>query len=299
MENHMSATNLKRARRVILLLAVVTMGAILYSVFQPMVALNRRDSDIRVARMKSIRTRLETQRRDMPQILHILERTQSEESHLMLDAVADCITTERIGRRGDGGKWLCNPTELKRPCLVYGVGVGDDISFDREMASRFGCEVHLFDPTPSVVKRFGDLKQGQRLGEGSICFHPWGLGPVSGDPAKARELNIEGSACEVKTLDEIATALGHTKIDVLKIDIEGGELTVLPDMLKRSLFAKLQIAQLLVEFHAFEKGDFPKIANLVVELEAAGLLLHRKELNPYDASQCAEYAFARQDFLLD
>ncbi len=47
-------------------------------------------------------------------------------------------------------------------CLVYGLGMGEEISFDEEFARKYGCEVHAYDlgPHPKVERRH----QGGRRG---------------------------------------------------------------------------------------------------------------------------------------
>jgi len=58
----------------------------------------------------------------------------------------------KTGMIGDGAYDLCieeqfwplkNSKDYK--CLMYSFGVGNDFSFDDEMAKK-GCEVHSFDP---------------------------------------------------------------------------------------------------------------------------------------------------------
>lgn len=49
----------------------------------------------------------------------------------------------------------------------------------------------------------------------------------------------------VKSFSDIVNQLQHTKIDILKMDIEGTEYEVLPGILKSGI----EIGQILVEFH--------------------------------------------------
>ena len=52
-------------------------------------------------------------------------------------------------------------------------------------------------------------------------------------------------SCPVKRFSTLLGELGHSTVDVLKMDIEGGEMDALPDILA----GKHDIGQLLVEFH--------------------------------------------------
>ena len=64
-----------------------------------------------------------------------------------------CDARERVGRVGDGGKWLCSLTRLRQDaqsehgCVVYSYGVRDDVTFELELIRRTGCTVHAFDPS--------------------------------------------------------------------------------------------------------------------------------------------------------
>ena len=57
--------------------------------------------------------------------------------------------------------------------------------------------------------------------------------------------NQNGTEVQLKTLADICRELGHTHIDVLKMDIEGSEYPVMEDILA----SDISIAQILVETH--------------------------------------------------
>ncbi|TKW51081.1 hypothetical protein CTA1_2050 [Colletotrichum tanaceti] len=57
---------------------------------------------------------------------------------------------ERIGRMGDGGKWVCGMSRYEdypkdRECVIYSFGVCDESSFEQEMLSRTKCAVWAYD----------------------------------------------------------------------------------------------------------------------------------------------------------
>ncbi len=60
-----------------------------------------------------------------------------------------CSTLSRVGKFGDGGKWMCDLQWLPEPCVVYAYGVWGDVSWDRDLRKQTGCEMHLFDASPS------------------------------------------------------------------------------------------------------------------------------------------------------
>lgn len=57
---------------------------------------------------------------------------------------------ERIGRMGDGGKWVCGMSRYEvlsrtQKCVVYSFGVRDESSFENELLSRTNCEIWAYD----------------------------------------------------------------------------------------------------------------------------------------------------------
>jgi FkbM family methyltransferase len=145
------------------------------------------------------------------------------------------------------------PELMSSEAVVYSVGLGEDISFDLGMIERFGCSVHGFDPTP---RSLAWLEQ-QALPRG-FRVHPFGLADFDGvarfappaNPAYVSHSVLPGHGGDrvelpVKRLGTVMKELGHERLDVLKIDIEGAEYAVLDDLLASGLLPK----QLLVEFH--------------------------------------------------
>lgn len=69
------------------------------------------------------------------------------------EVVARCPLEARVGRLGDGGKWLCNPKRLlnKPSCVIYSFGSNGDTSFEDAIHAMLpSCQVHVFDPTPGL-----------------------------------------------------------------------------------------------------------------------------------------------------
>ena len=71
----------------------------------------------------------------------------------------NCNFEERLGRAGDGGKWICNPETIrnglrnKDGCLVYSVGSNGDTSFETAIHEQLSkeCEIHTFDPDDWIM----------------------------------------------------------------------------------------------------------------------------------------------------
>jgi hypothetical protein len=71
----------------------------------------------------------------------------------MFDVVADCPVKHRIGGYGDGGKWLCHSKELYN-CITYSFGSDGNIRYETDMMQTYGCESHIFDPTPGTLSSY-------------------------------------------------------------------------------------------------------------------------------------------------
>lgn len=177
-----------------------------------------------------------------------------------------CPLEERIQLRnplsqkdnGDGGKWVCDVGMLgkTRPCLVYSFGSNGDYSFELGLAKRTSgkCEIHVFDPfnteEAGATSREINSTKDKLAGE-NIRVHNFGI--ASHDYTTPPLTKWKGLTAEFKSLQSIATSLNHAgrPIDVLKIDIDGGEYGLLDnstfwDTLDRS---GIKIGQLLLEVH--------------------------------------------------
>jgi FkbM family methyltransferase len=154
----------------------------------------------------------------------------------------------------DGAQWCIRPEGLHASSIVYSCGVGEDVSFDLELIREYGASVHAFDPTPRSIQwvearelpaEFVLHKFGIADRNGTIKFLP----PLNPNHVSYSivERETQGAAIEVPVhrLRTIMDMLKHTKIDLLKMDIEGAEYGVIQDLLQ----CGIAIDQLLVEFH--------------------------------------------------
>jgi FkbM family methyltransferase len=148
--------------------------------------------------------------------------------------------------------WVICPVYLNPNGVVYSLGVGQQIQFDLELIERFKVDVFAFDPTPQSV----DWIKKQNL-PSQFHFIEYGIvdydGLASFQHLKGIQFGIGGSAAQndekvelqVYRLKTIMKKFNHTKIDLLKINIEGGEYALIADLAA----SNLDVKQIVVEFH--------------------------------------------------
>jgi hypothetical protein len=79
-----------------------------------------------------------------------------------VDPIFTCPHMHRVGGRGDGPKWVCDPHRLRQQtdCLVYSIGSAGNYMFEDGLVAIVGhkhCEFHVFDPNPSYARN-GDAE---------------------------------------------------------------------------------------------------------------------------------------------
>lgn len=199
-----------------------------------------------------------------------------------------------VEEHGSGiGAWAVTPDGLSANSVVYSFGVGRDLSFDLSLVRRFGCTVHCFDPTPAAAAWI----RTQTLPR-EIVFHEIGLAHYDGllafhpprkktsahfTPVKRYRAGTGADTVEapVRRLATIARSLGHEAIDLLKIDIEGGEYESLRDMVEAGVPAR----QLLIEFHhCYPTIPLARTVEAVNLLRRAGFRLFSISARTYEMS---------------
>ena len=155
-----------------------------------------------------------------------------------------------------GGTYAVLPSTISSSSIIYSAGVGADVSFEMSLHAKHGMQVFAFDPTPeaaryveqqSLPKAFhyfqvalggtDDRQNFSALKQPASHYFPGSL--------EAGMLFGASLEVDVKKLSTIMKELGHDRIDLLKLDIEGSEYSVLETVLEE----KLPVKQLVLEFH--------------------------------------------------
>ena len=179
--------------------------------------------------------------------------------------------------------WDVVPDLLEKDDIVYSFGICDDIGFELDAIQK-KVNIFAFDPTPYSV----DWIKTQKL-PSNFKFYPWAASGTDGEfflyprvQKKGKKSTVmytfhkeagagdDGVKVKALTLQTIAKELGHSKIDVLKMDIEGAEYEVVDSLLASSLRPKM----VLIEFHHRFKGiGRNKTSKAVKDLREAGYLI--------------------------
>jgi len=200
---------------------------------------------------------------------------------------------ETLSLGNEGASWCICPTMLSESSVAYSFGVGEDISFDLELICRFRLHVHAFDPTPRSIA----WVHSQTLPR-EFVFHTYGVAGADGmrkfappvNPAHVSHTMLQRDTpwpaieVPVRRLSVILNSLGHEKIHLLKMDIEGAEYEVLPSLLD----SRILVDQLLIEFHhRWPEVGVEKTSRALRELKLSGYRIF------YVSPSGEEYSFRR------
>ena len=155
--------------------------------------------------------------------------------------IEDDPSLVRLGSQ-DCGWWV--PLDAVRPeAIAYCAGAGEDITFDLELHRR---RMHVFtiDPTPRAVAhvaavdpgddRFTFVRMGLWHEPDELTFYaPADPADVSHSVFNLQRTDAADSfTARVDTIDSIMASHRHDHVDLLKLDIEGAESSVLPHLLR-------------------------------------------------------------------
>lgn len=185
-------------------------------------------------------------------------------------ACPDEASMKQIGGRADGygAWWVCMPLLPTSGITVASIGIGEDTSFDKQIIEKYAATVYGFDPTPKALK-YVEAQTGSW--KNNFKFAPIGLSDKNGEatlvlPENPRHVSgrIDGAckSCErvqiqVQTLKSLIEHVGKSKVDILKMDVEGTEYKVLNTLMNVDC-NDLLFGQLLVEYHQMEEKENKK-----------------------------------------
>ena len=171
----------------------------------------------------------------------LLHRVKSKARNIAFERLVRTKPRADLIRLGTvyGGWWV--PRDLlSRDSVCYLAGLGEDDSFDTALIDEFGCEVWAMDPTPRSITfaasinepRFHFLPVGLWSSETELRFYvPRNPRHVSHSVVNAQK-TTDYFVARCVTTRSIMEELGHERLDLLKMNIEGAETEVLKDLLQ-------------------------------------------------------------------
>jgi FkbM family methyltransferase len=201
------------------------------------------------------------------------------------------------------GGFYVSPSFLQTDPIVYSFGIGKDITFDRKMLRNHKATVYGFDPTPKSITYIKSQKLPNQfhfipIGIGTetqntVFYLPKNKHGVSGstelNETLAKEFAID---VHLKSFSDIIAELGHIYIDVLKIDIEGSEYNVIPNILHTGV----PIGQILLEFHDRLYDEIPYRSKQTIQVllehgfEVFGTSLSYEEISLINREHIRKFA---------
>lgn len=191
----------------------------------------------------------------------------------------DLLPAEALLRLGTAyGGWII-PADagLDGNSICYLAGAGEDISFDCALVRQFGCRVRIVDPTPRAITHFGQLVEAVNAGRRfpvnnsatdfydlvpehleRLSFLPFGLAdkdvelkfylPKNPTHVSCSTVNLQKTedffTAQCHRLATVMALQGDDCLDLLKMDIEGAEYSVIRDLAASGLLPRM----LLIEF---------------------------------------------------
>jgi FkbM family methyltransferase len=191
------------------------------------------------------------------------------------------------------GNYWARDDLLDEGSIVYSFGVGTDLRFDLALIEAVGCKVYCFDPSPRSI----DYMQ-QHRDRPNLHFIPEGIWVEEGQfkyfydddnrdqAANASLENIYHQKRffwgECKNLGAFMHQLGHSRVDLMKIDIEGAALAVLEDLLGTSIRPTQIVVELERPSPWKELGPwFKRVRRLIEGFRAEGYRVVRLPRGSY------------------
>lgn len=185
-----------------------------------------------------------------------------------------------IHESAGANKFMCGFERYpSAPCIIY--SFGSNLHFEFEHAAwklNPDCEIHTFDPTIAEFQADTELVFAR---DRRLIFHRVGLG------GKKEHMHGVGP---VDTLANIAQSLGHTHIDILKIDVEGSEYAAVQQWTSSNIPS---VGQVLMEVHEATKNR-GALRELMHKFDQLDFKLVHLELN---GCECAEIVMVQRTFV--
>jgi FkbM family methyltransferase len=194
--------------------------------------------------------------------LSVPGRVRARRDWRRLARAIDVVPCPNLKRLGTTNRGYVVPVHLPQSSWICYCGcVEGDASFEFELTQRFGCHVYAFDPSSEAARYMERARAATR----GVTLLPYRFTSVDGqqrvhapqrggeasrsiaDPADGRRLSAAGC----RSLESVMSELGHDAIDLLKLDVVGGEYEALQPVVD----ARIRVSVLCVRFQPVPRFD--------------------------------------------
>lgn len=164
-------------------------------------------------------------------------------------------------------RWKADGMEARRmqfpglgpQSVVLDVG-GFEGNWAAEVHRQTGARVHVFEPHPGFAAAIARRFQGNP----AITVHDVALGSAAGtlnlsddgDASSSFRSAGRSVAGRVVPVADVLTAADFPRIDLVKVNIEGGEYDLLPALIQTGTIGRIGVLQ--VQFHLFGPDDIAR-----------------------------------------
>ena len=206
-----------------------------------------------------------------------------------------------VSRIGEKEYSFVIPNEFlnnRKKRIVYSFGIGEDLSFSQEILYDDNINVYAFDPTPKSVKY---VKKHVLMDSSRFSFQSIGISvsdklerfylPKNDEYVSASVFAHDGTdpnksiMVEMKKYNSIVRELGHNKVDLVKLDVEGVEFDVMPDIISSEFAPDYICAELHERFFEYPQRKYADLIKDVINkgyrdvyVEGDEILISKKDL---------------------
>lgn len=171
-------------------------------------------------------------------------------------------------KKDNGDKTLGLEYHLDQKSIVFDVG-GYEGQWASDIFAEYLCTVHIFEP----VSEFATNIKKRFRRNSNIIVHPFGLSnktstadiAILKDSSSVFRQSDNKEAIRLKNIMEVISEQKITGIDLIKINVEGGEYDLLELLIENGFHKKIKDIQ--VQFHDIATNSEQRMQNIRKELE--------------------------------
>jgi FkbM family methyltransferase len=150
-------------------------------------------------------------------------------------------------------------SDIGAASVVFDVG-GFQGNWAADIHDRYGARVHVFEPHPT----FAEALRTRFQSNDAIIIHDFALGRSEGSLTLTDDGDASSGLRKAKRsvmgrIEQVARFFAKSdvpRIDLMKVNIEGGEYDLLPALSEAGILPRIGILQ--VQFHLFTEADIQR-----------------------------------------